>query len=90
MNGNGNGNGNGNQLLVSVTLYALIALSTAIGAFLGSDDAAKFISAENLFWARGLNSIIGGVSLTLKGVISQTFAEWVKERKNGNGAAKTP
>ena len=65
----------------SLFLYIMMAISTAVGSFLGSDEAAKYIQPENLFWARGLNSIIGGVALTIKGVISTGFQDWLNKKQ---------
>jgi len=62
-------------------LYILMALSTAIASFLGSDEAAKYITPETLFWARGINSVIGGVALTIKGVISTGFQDWLNKKQ---------
>lgn len=65
----------------SLLLYILIALSTAIASFLGTDEAAKYIAPENLFWARGINTVIGSVALTIKGVISTGFQDWLNKKQ---------
>jgi len=65
-------------------LYLLIALSTAIASFLGTDEAAKYIEPEKLFWARGLNTVLGSVALTVKGYTSAGFQDWLKKKATGN------
>ena len=62
---------------LSLLLYLSLAFSGAAAAFLGTDEAAKYIEPEHLFWARGINTIFGGVALTMKGYISQGFQEWL-------------
>jgi len=65
-------------------LYLLIALSTAVASFLGTDEAAKYIEPEQLFWARGANTILGSVALTIKGYISPGFQDWLRKKSAGN------
>lgn len=67
-------------LKLGFLLYAVMAVSAAVGAFLGTDEAAKYIEAETLFWARGINVMVSGIALTLKGYTSKSFAEWHKNK----------
>lgn len=61
-------------------LYFVIAVTSAIAVFLGTDEAAKYIQPDMLFWARGINGIIAGTSLTMKGYTSEGFANWRKKQ----------
>jgi hypothetical protein len=63
-------------------IYVLIALFGAIGASLGSDDAAKFITPATLFWMKMFATSGGAGCLALKMYRSTTFAEY-KTAKNG-------
>jgi hypothetical protein len=61
-------------------LYFLIAVTSAIAVFLGTDESAKYIEPDILFWARGINGIIAGTALTMKGYTSEGFANWKKKK----------
>lgn len=65
---------------LSFFLYLLMAITSAVSLFLGTDEAAKYIEPERLFWTRGVVGIIDGVALTMKGVISPGFQNWLKDR----------
>ena len=78
-----------NQLVKSVTLpvytqgllYVLIAWFTFNQAYLGGDEAAKYISPMCKFW---LNWIIGSgatICASLKMYCSSAYAEHVEEKK---------
>jgi len=63
-------------MIMSLALYSIIALSGAVAVFLGTDEAAKYIEPEPLFWARGLNGVLLATATTLKGYTSEAFANW--------------
>jgi hypothetical protein len=63
-------------MIMSLALYSAIALCGAIAVFLGTDEAAKYIEPEKLFWARGLNGVLLATATTLKGYTSEAFANW--------------
>lgn len=63
-------------MIMSFSLYLIIALSGAVAVFLGTDEAAKYIEPETLFWARGLNGVLLATVTTLKGYTSEAFANW--------------
>lgn len=66
---------------LSFTLYLLMAMQLAIAAFLGTDEAAKYIGPEVLFWARGVNTMLGSIALTLKGYTSSGFQDWLNRKQ---------
>ncbi len=68
-------------MIMSLVLYSVIALSGAVAVFLGTDEAAKYIEAERLFWARGLNGVLLATATTLKGYTSEAFANWRKTKQ---------
>lgn len=69
---------------LSFFLYLLMAVASAASAFLGTDEAAKYIEPERLFWARGIVAMIDGVALTMKGYTSPGFQDWLKKKATGN------
>lgn len=66
---------------VSMILYLTMALSTAIANFLGTVDAAQWIDPQMLFWAKGVNGIIAGAAITMKGYTSQGFQDWLNKKQ---------
>ena len=63
-------------MIMGLTLYIVIALSGAVAAFLGTDEAAKYIEPEPLFWARGMNGVLLATATALKAYTSEAFANW--------------
>lgn len=63
-------------MIMSFTLYFIMAVAGAIAVFLGTDEAAKYIEPEPLFWARGINGVILATATTMKGYTSEAFAKW--------------
>ena len=77
-------------MIVSFTLYFIMALTGAIAAFLGTDEAAKYIAPEPLFWYRGINGVVLTVSTVLKGYTSEAYAKWRgKQTTDNNNENKT-
>ncbi len=53
-------------MYVDGALYVSIAFFGALAALFGSDDAAKYLSPETLFWSRGGNgSLIENVQVNV-------------------------
>lgn len=71
-------------MIIDAITYVGIALLTAFTAFLGSDDAAKYIDAQTLFWMKGATNWLNGGLIALKMFRSETYSNW-KLSKNGNG-----
>lgn len=65
-------------------LYFLMAVTGSIAVFLGTDEASKYLEPDILFWARGINGVIAGTSLTMKGYTSEGFQNWKKKREETN------
>lgn len=57
------------------TLYILIALFGALTATFSSDEAAKYLEAETLFWVRTVCNVNSAWLLALKMFRSTAFAE---------------
>lgn len=57
--------------------------TSAVAAFLGTDEAAKYIGPEALFWLRGSNAVVNAVATGLKAFTSQIFSDWLAARKAG-------
>lgn len=72
-------------MIVDAVTYVGIAVLTAFGAFLGTDDAAKYISPETLFWTKGIAHSVNGGLIALKMFRSEVFSKWKQEKQNGNG-----
>lgn len=70
-------------------LYTLIAVCGALTAAFGSDDAAKYVTPEHLFWLKTIFGSAGAGMLALKMYRSTAFADW-QARKNGNGNGHVP
>jgi hypothetical protein len=67
-------------------LYVCIAALTAITAFVTSDDAAKYIPPEVLFWGKGILSILAACVVSIKMFRSTSFAEHQAEKKKTDTA----
>lgn len=68
----------------NLILYVIIGTATAFSGCLNSDEAAKYITPEQLFWLRTATTTLLGAAVTVKGVTSNAFSEWLAKR-NGNG-----
>ncbi len=68
-------------MIMGFTLYLVMAVTGAVAAFLGTDEAAKYIEPEPLFWARGINGMILTTATVMKGYTSEAFAKWNAARK---------
>jgi hypothetical protein len=64
-------------------LYVCIAALAAVTAFITSDDAAKYIAPEVLFWAKGLLAVLSSAVVAVKMFRSTSFAEHQEKKKNG-------
>lgn len=64
-------------------LYSVMIFTSAVAAFLGTDEAAKYINAELLFWLRGCNAVVNAVATGLKAFTSQVFSDWLAAKKLG-------
>ena len=56
-------------------LYVLIAIFGAITACMSTDEAAKYLEPETLFWIRTTASVGGAAFLALKMFRSTAFAD---------------
>jgi len=72
-----------------LTLYAIMLFSGAFQAFLNTDESAKFIEPETLYWMRGMTGIVNLSSTGLKAFTSEAYGKWKKGLKNGNGKETT-
>jgi uncharacterized membrane protein len=72
---------------VDGALYVAIAFVGAIAAAMSSDEAAKFISATVLFWARTFFQSVAAALLALKMFRSTSFAEHVEQKKKNGDTA---
>lgn len=61
-------------------IYALIALFGALSASMGSDEAAKWLEPETLFWTRVLSNNATAVLLAVKMFRSTAYANYLKEQ----------
>jgi len=71
-------------------IYILLALTAANGAFLGSDNAAKYISPQVLFYLQWSNDGGGAMLLALKMFRSTAFAEHQKSKETESDKIKLP
>lgn len=72
------------------TIYVGIAIFGAIASALGSDDAAKYIDAVTLWYAKNVCTAAAAGLLALKMYRSTSYSNFVEERKaNGQGTGNT-
>ena len=64
---------------LSLTLYITLAISGSFGASIATDEAAKYVEPETLFWMRLVTGVIFASATTLKAYTSETFARWNKK-----------
>ena len=77
-------------VLFDGTIYVSIAMFGSMAAGLSSDDAAKYISAASLWYARNICTMIAAGLLALKMYRSTSYSNYVEERKaNGGGTGNT-
>ena len=72
-------------VFVDGSLYVIIAILTALIAVLGSDDAAKYIAAQTLFWMKAVTNCLNAAAIALKMFRSTQFAEHQEEKRKSNG-----
>jgi hypothetical protein len=72
-------------VFIDGTLYVCVGLFTFLTASFSSDDAAKYVSPETLFWVKVVLGSAGTVALNMKMFRSTTFADHqVEKKKTGN------
>lgn len=71
-------------MIMNFTLYFTMAVCGAVAVFLGTDEAAKYIEPEPLFWARGVNGVVLATATTMKGYTSEAFSRWKASLKETN------
>jgi len=77
-------------VLFDGTIYVAIAMFGSIAAALSADDAAKYISAITLWYARNVCTMFAAGLLALKMYRSTSYSTFVEERKaNGGGTGNT-
>ncbi len=68
---------------VDGAIFVAIAIFGYFGTSLGSDDAAKWIDAKTLWFARNGTTAIAGGLLALKMYRSQAYSKDRKEQESG-------
>lgn len=76
-------------VFIDGTLYVLIGLFTYLQGISASDDAAKYLSAELLFWTKVFIGALLTIWVNLKMFRSTQFAEHQAEKKAKNGGGGT-
>lgn len=71
-------------MILGAAIYVGIAFFSAMLGFFSTDEAAKYVAPDVLFWCRASCAAIVAGLLQLKGYLSDTYARWV-QAKNGNG-----
>jgi hypothetical protein len=74
---------------LSLVLYAVMLFTSAVAAFLGTDEAAKYINPEALFWCRGGNAVVNAVATGMKAFTSQIFSDWLAAKRAGIKTGET-
>lgn len=64
------------------SIYVMMAVTSANAGMLSSDNAAKYISAETLFYLLWVNIALDGALLALKMFRSTAFADHKLQEKN--------
>jgi hypothetical protein len=68
-------------MYVDGALYVAIAFFGALAALFSSDEAAKYLSPEALFWTRGGCGVVEATVLSLKMYRSTSFADHLASKK---------
>lgn len=71
-------------MILDAIVYVTIAISAYLMTQLGSDEAAKYIDAQALFYLKTANGSLSAGSLAIKLFRSDIYTKW-KQTKNGNG-----
>jgi hypothetical protein len=61
-------------------LYLGMLATGSLAAFLGTDDAAKYIEPKTLFWITGILGVADQCLTGLKAFTSREFTEWLNRR----------
>ena len=64
-------------------IYVAIAFFGAWTAALGTDEAAKYMEAQTLFWARSICASISAGALALKMFRSTSYGDHQQKKKEG-------
>lgn len=62
-------------MIIDGALYAAVAVFAALNTSFGSEEAAKYVSPEHLFWLKTNTGAIASGCLALKMFRSTTYAE---------------
>ncbi len=66
---------------LNFALYIFIASGTAFAAGIGTDEAAKYLEPETLFWIRLAAGVAVTTATAAKAYTSKSFSEWSEKRK---------
>ena len=75
-------------VFVDGALYVWIGVLTFLATQMSSDDAAKYVPAEGLFWIKTGIGTLSVAAVSLKMFRSSQYAEHVAERKKSNGGTQ--
>jgi len=67
-------------MYVDGALYVGIAFFAALAALFGSDESAKYLQPEPLFWTRGGCSVTSATLLALKMYRSTSYSDHLAEK----------
>lgn len=72
-------------MLIDGIIYVCIGVLTFLTTQLGTDEAAKYIGPESLYYMRlSAGGVMSGF-LALKMFRSETYSNWKRDKANGNG-----
>lgn len=70
------------MVYINACLYVAMGATGFLVVYLGTDDAAKYFDAKNLFIANMIIGCIDAMLLALKLFLSTTFAEHKESKKS--------
>lgn len=69
-------------VVIDGTLYVSIAMFTALQSSFGSDEAAKFIALQTLFWLKTATGALLAAALSLKMFRSTSYGDHLKPKES--------
>lgn len=76
-------------VFIDGVLYVLVQMLTVLSTQIGTDESAKYIEAETLFWTKVVIGELAAGVLAIKMFRSTTFADHQQTKKNGTGSGDT-
>lgn len=77
-------------MILDATIYVTIAVAGFLMTQFGSDEAAKYIDPQALFYLKTTNGCLSAGALALKMFRSETYSKWKSNGKTHEETKPTP